>query len=102
LHTSATYITGVLLIGLGYGFFQPIIYNKTTRIAPTPAASTKFFSYVLAGNYLAISAVPLIVELFQKIFDNHTPNFPYLLNAALLGIIFILGLLKRRSFVWRT
>lgn len=102
LHTSATYITGVLLIGLGYGFFQPIIYNKTTRIAPTPAASTKFFSYVLAGNYLAISAVPLIVELFQKIFDNHTPNFPYLLNAALLGVIFAIGILKRRSFVWRT
>lgn len=101
-HTIASYVAGVLLIGLGYGFFQPIIYNKTTRIAPDKTLSTKYFSYTLAGNYIALSIVPVVVELFQRVFDNHTADFPYFLNAAILGILFIVGLLKYRSFVWRT
>ena len=102
LHNMIGYAGGVLLIGLGYGFFQPIVYNKTTEIAPNREASTKYFSYVLAGNYVAISCVPLIVELFQWIFNNHTANFPYILNAAILAVIFVVGLVMRRSFVWKT
>ena len=101
-HTMPGYVVGVLLIGLGYGLFQPIIYDKTTRIAPSNALSTKYFSYTLAGNYVAVSIVPLMVELFQRLFDNHTPDFPYYLSAAILGVVFIIGILKRRSFVWTT
>lgn len=101
-HTMTTYVIGVLLIGLGYGFFQPIIYNKTTQIAPNNILSTKYFSYTLAGNYIAVSIVPLVVEFFQHIFNNHTADFPYYLNAVILGIVFIIGLLKHRSFVWTT
>lgn len=101
-HTLPSYIVGVLLIGLGYGFFQPIIYNKTTQIAPTKADATKFFSYTLAGNYIAISCLPVVVEFFQWVFHNHTADFPYFLNAGILGVIFIIGLIKRRSFVWQT
>lgn len=101
-HTMATYVAGVLLIGLGYGFFQPIIYNKTTEIAPDKTLSTKYFSYTLAGNYVAVSVVPVIVEVFQRIFDNHTADFPYYLSAAILGIVLVIGMLKRRSFVWVT
>ena len=101
-HTMTTYVIGVLLIGLGYGFFQPIIYNKTTEIAPDKALSTKYFSYTLAGNYIALSIIPLVVELFQHIFNNRTADFPYYLNAVLLGIVFIIGIIKRRSFVWDT
>ncbi len=101
-HTMASYVAGVLLIGLGYGFFQPIIYDKTTRLAPDRTLSTKYFSYTLAGNYVAVSIVPLVVELFQRIFDNHTADFPYYLSTAMLGVVFIIGLLNRRSFVWTT
>lgn len=101
-HTMTTYVAGVLLIGLGYGFFQPIIYNKTTQIAPNKTLSTKYFSYTLAGNYVAVSVVPLFVELFQHIFGNHTADFPYYLSAVTLGVIFIIGLLMHRSFVWQT
>ncbi len=101
-HTMTAYVIGVLLIGLGYGLFQPIIYDKTTRIAPNNALSTKYFSYTLAGNYIAVSIVPLMVELFQRILDNHTPDFPYYLSAAILGVVFIIGLIMHRSFVWTT
>lgn len=101
-HTFATYVIGVLLIGLGYGFFQPIIYSKTTDIAPTKEASTKYFSYTLAGNYVALSCIPVVVEFFQWLFHNHTADFPYFLNAALLGVVFLIGIFKRHSFVWQT
>ena len=101
-HTMPMYVTGVLLIGLGYGLFQPIIYNKTTELAPDKAASTKYFSYTLAGNYVALSVIPLIVEFFQYMFHNHTADFPYFINAALLGVVFVIGLVKCRSFVWTT
>ncbi|MDE6207589.1 MAG: MFS transporter [Muribaculaceae bacterium] len=101
-HTMPAYVTGVLLIGLGYGFFQPIIYDKTTQIAPTKALSTKYFSYTLAGNYVALSVIPVIVEFFQRIFDNHTADFPYYLSASILGVIFLIGFVKRHSFVWLT
>ena len=101
-HTMPMYVTGVLLIGLGYGLFQPIIYNKTTELAPDKAASTKYFSYTLAGNYVALSVIPLIVEFFQYLFHNHTADFPYFINAALLGVVFVIGLVKCRSFVWTT
>ena len=102
IHTFASYVIGVLLIGLGYGFFQPIIYNKTTDLAPNKAESTKYFSYTLAGNYIAISIVPVVVEFFQWVFNNHTANFPYFLGTALLGVVFLIGLWKRKSFVWKT
>lgn len=101
-HTMPAYVVGVLLIGLGYGFFQPIIYTKTTQLAPDKKLSTKYFSYTLAGNYIAVSIVPPVVELFQKIFNNHTPDFPYYINAAILAVILIIGLFKFKSFVWRT
>ena len=102
IHTFASYVIGVLLIGLGYGFFQPIIYNKTTELAPNKAASTKYFSYTLAGNYIAISIVPVVVEFFQWVFHNHTVDFPYFLSAGILGVVFLIGLWKRKSFVWKT
>lgn len=92
----------MLLIGLGYGFFQPIIYNKTTQIAPDKTLSTKYFSYTLAGNYIAISILPVIVEFFQHIFHNDTPDFPYFLSAAILGLTFVVGVVFHRSFTWRT
>ena len=43
-----------------------------------------------------------MVELFQRIFNNHTPDFPYFIAAAILGLTFVVGLLKHKSFVWRT
>ena len=100
-HTMGTYVAGVLLIGLGYGFFQPIIYNKTTQLAPTKALSTKYFSYTLAGNYVAVSIVPVVVEFFQRICHNHTADFPYYLSLTFLAITILIGLFKRKSFVWR-
>lgn len=102
LHSYATYIIGVLLIGFGYGIMQPIIYNKTTYIAPDEKSATKFFSYVLIGNYIAIACAPFVVEFFEFLLDNHDINFPYILNGVITLVVIAAGLLLRRSFIWQT
>lgn len=101
-HTYATYIIGVLLIGFGYGIMQPVIYNKTTRIAPDKKSDTKFFSIVLTGNYIAIAIAPFVVEFVEFLFHTRDTDFPYFLNGAILVITIIAGLLLRKSFIWDT
>lgn len=100
-HTYPCYILGVFLIGFGYGIIQPIIYNKTTYIAPDSKSSTKFFSYVLIGNYIAIAAAPFIVEFFGYLLHDHSVNFPYYLNGTLLLLLLVIGLLRRHTYIWR-
>ncbi len=101
-HAYATYIIGVLLIGFGYGIMQPIIYNKTTYIAPDDKSATKFFAYVLTGNYIAIACAPFIVEFFEYLFDDHNVNFPYILNGVITLAVLLAGVLMRKSFIWQT
>lgn len=100
-HTYPSYILGVFLIGFGYGIIQPIIYNKTTYIAPDSKSATRFFSYVLIGNYIAIAVAPFIVEFFEYLLHDHSVNFPYYLNGALLVSLLVIGLLRRHTYIWR-
>ena len=101
VHTYAFYIIGVLLIGFGYGIVQPIIYNKTSDLSTDKARSTRNFSYVLIGNYIAIAVAPFIVEFFEYLFNDHSVDFPYLLNGTVLVILLVTGIIWRRSYVWR-
>lgn len=100
-HTFGLYILGVLLIGFGYGIIQPIIYNKTTYLSPDSKLSTRYFSYVLTGNYIAIAAAPFVVEFFEFIFNDHGVDFPYFLNGVMLLILLAIGLLRRNTYIWR-
>lgn len=100
-HTFGSYLLGVLLIGFGYGIIQPIIYNKTTYLSPDSKLSTRYFSYVLTGNYIAIAAAPFIVEFFELILHDHGVDFPYFLNGGVLLTILAAGLLRRNTYIWR-
>lgn len=100
LHTYPSYIIGVFLIGLGYGVFQPVMYNKTSRLAPDKKSSTRYLGYLLTANYVGIASVPFIIEVFRNLFHDSGPDFPYLFNAAVLGIMFIAGIFLRKSFCW--
>lgn len=100
-HTYATYIIGIFIMGFGYGIMQPIIYDKTTYISPNSKSATKYFSYVLTGNYVAISLTPFIVGLMSKIFDSHSVNFAYILNGSILVILLIVAIWKSNSYVFK-
>lgn len=92
-----------MLVGFGYGVFQPLIYDKATQIVTLPAKSTLALAFVLAANYISISATPFIVDFFRDIFDPRHMNqaFPFDLNAILLGVFTIIVILFRKAFVFR-
>lgn len=91
------------LVGLGYGIFQPLIYDKATQVVTVPAKSTLALAFVLAANYISISATPFIVDFFRDIFDPHHLNnaFPFMLNAILLAVFTVIVIIFRKSFVFR-
>lgn len=101
VHAYWAYVAGVFIMGLGYGVVQPVIYDKTSYVAPTAAKSTEYFSYLLTCNYIGISVVPFIISGAKKIFQaTDDVNFSFLFNGCILAIVLIIAIWKRRSFVY--
>lgn len=102
-HDFALMCVAAVLVGLGYGIFQPLIYDKATQIVTVPGKATLALAIVLAANYISISATPFIVDGFRDIFDPHRliNAFPFILNSVLLGLFTVVVLIFRRSFVFR-
>lgn len=99
LHSYGSFLVLVFVLGLGYGIIQPIVYDKATQIAPTPEDSSRFFSYVLTANYIAISLAPVIVDGMSDLFhEGNNTNFPYFLNGAAVAIAALCAWTWRRSF----
>lgn len=100
IHTFASYIIGVFLLGLGYGVIQPILYDKTSYFAPTDAKATEYFSLLLTSSYIALSCIPFIVQFFGAfIKGDKDPSFPFILNGVLMGILAIVVVVKHKNFV---
>ena len=101
-HSFAMICVAAALVGFGYGVFQPLIYDKATQVVIDPAKSTLALAFVLAANYISVSATPFIVEAFRGIFDPHHLNnaFPFMLNAVLMVIFTVVVIIFRRSFVF--
>ncbi|MDE6335087.1 MAG: MFS transporter [Muribaculaceae bacterium] len=98
-HHYAAYLFAIGLMGFAYGTMQPIIYDKATFLAPTPEESSKYFSYVLAANYVGISLTPVIVDGVAKIFKaTNDPNFSYLLNGSIMVLLILFMLWKRNTY----
>lgn len=91
-----------VLVGGGYGVFQPLIYDKATQIVDTPSKVTLALAFVLAANYISISVTPFIVDFFRNIFDPHRLDnaFPFELNAVMLAIFTVIVVIFRKSFVF--
>ena len=100
MHTYAVYVAGTFIMGFGYGLVQPILYDKTSYFAPTDQKATEYFSFLLACNYVGISSVPFIVELFEKLFKTSSdPSFPFVLNGIIMGLLAVGCFVAHRSFV---
>lgn len=98
-HHYATYLIAVGVMGFAYGTMQPIIYDKATYLAPTAKESSKYFSYVLAANYIGISLTPVIISAMEKLFSaQQNPNFSYLFNGSVMVLLLIYMLWKRRTY----
>lgn len=72
------FILGYGLVGLGNGLAQPIFYTKATELVVSQNKSTLALAYLQVANYVAISLVPVIVDLFADIFNARSSNiFPF-------------------------
>ena len=89
---------GVILTGVGYGVLQPIIYDKTAIIAP-PQSATKALSVVMTVNYVAVVVCPFVIDFLTKIFQHHKGSFPFVISATAVGMVALLSLILRKSFV---
>lgn len=100
IHTYASYIIGVFMLGLGYGVIQPVLYDKTSYFAPNDEKATEYFALLLTSSYVALSCIPFIVEFFGTFIKGNTdPSFPFILNGVIMAILAIVVVVKHKNFV---
>lgn len=92
-------IPGCILVGLGYGVIQPMLYDKTTHTA-LPQKATLALAFVMMMNYLAILLYPFMVDFFQKLFHTQSEEFPFVFNLVLNIAIFLWAYLRRTTFLF--
>lgn len=92
-------IPGCILVGLGYGVIQPMLYDKTTHAA-LPEKTTLALAFVMMMNYLAILLYPFIVDFFQWIFHTQSQEFPFIFNLLITIVTFFWAYLRRNTFLF--
>ena len=58
------YVAAVLM-GFGYGVFQPVIYDKATYTVTDGRKSTLSLAIVLSVNYIAVAMTPFVIDFFS-------------------------------------
>lgn len=99
-HNFWIYTISSLITGFGYGIVQPIIYNKTTYVAPTRKLGTQYFGYVLSANYVSIMMVPFVDGAARKIFHSTLPTFEFIFSGAVVCVILVWALIKRHYYIF--
>ena len=92
-------IPGCILVGLGYGVIQPMLYDKTTHTA-LPEKTTLALAFVMMMNYLAILLYPFIVDFFQWIFHTRSQEFPFIFNLLITIVTFFWAYLPSNTFLF--
>lgn len=87
---------GVILIGLGYGTIQPIIYDKTVD-SVVPSHATFALALVMAMNYIAIITSPFIQKALGYAFTHAgSTYFPFIINTT-VAVAFTIFIYFRRQ-----
>lgn len=92
-------IPGCLLVGLGYGVIQPLIYDKTVDTA-IPQKTTMALAFVMAMNYLAVLLCPFIVDFFQSLFHTHSQEFPFIFNLCVTVLALLWAYYRKKDFLF--
>lgn len=96
----AVMIIASLATGFAYGIIQPVIYNKTTYIAPNRKLGMTYFGYVLSSNYMAIMMVPFVDSFFRKIFHSTAPGFEFVFSGVVVVLLLIWAIFERNNYVF--
>lgn len=88
---------GVILIGLGYGIMQPLIYDKTVVSVP-PAHATYALALVMVMNYVAIITYPFIFEGLGNLFRASSSScFPYIFSIIIAAAFTVFAFFRRNT-----
>ena len=90
---------GCILVGLGYGVIQPVIYDKTTHTA-VPKKATLALAFVMMMNYLAILLYPFIGDFLQWVFHTQSQEFPFIFNLLITVGTFFWAYRCRDTFLF--
>lgn len=99
-HNFFIYSLMSLMIGFAYGVIQPIIYNKTTYIAPDRNKGTQYFGYVLSVNYVAIMIVPFVDSFFRELFHATSPAFEFMISGCVVVLLLIWSILDHKNYIF--
>lgn len=94
------YVAAVLM-GFGYGVFQPVIYDKATYTVTDGRKSTLSLAIVLSVNYIAVAMTPFVIDFFRDIIGTKSNHFPFILNFALTMLFAVVVVLRRKTFTLR-
>ena len=92
-------IPGCILVGLGYGIIQPMLYDKTTHTA-LPQKATMALAFVMMMNYLAILLYPFIIDFLHNLFHTQSQEFPFVFNLLITIVTFFWAYLRRDTFLF--
>lgn len=92
-------IPGCILVGLGYGVVQPLIYDKTADTA-IPRKTTLALAFVMAMNYLAVLLCPFIIDFFQSLLHIHSQEFPFIFNLCITVLSLLWAYIRRKDFLF--
>ena len=92
-------VPGCILVGLGYGIIQPLIYDKTVDTA-IPQKTTLALAFVMVMNYLAILLSPFITDFFQWIFHTGSHEFPVIFNLYITILTMYWACAKKGDFLF--
>lgn len=92
-------VPGCILVGLGYGIIQPLIYDKTVDTA-IPQKTTLALAFVMVMNYLAILLSPFITDFFQWIFHTGSQEFLFIFNLCITILIMYWAYAKKEEFLF--
>ncbi len=90
---------GALLSGFGYGMIQPLMYAKTVLVARLKK-STVALAFLMSMNYIAIVVIPVGMNFFNDLFNDHTALFPFIVNMIMAIIVTIIAFFGRHKFLF--
>lgn len=100
-HAHWLLYVAALLMGFGYGVFQPVIYDKATYTVTDGRKSTLALAIVLSVNYIAITFTPFVVDFFRDLFGTTSNHFPFVLNFVFTLIFGVIVVARRNTFTFR-
>lgn len=99
-HTLWSIIVGIILMGLGYGVIQPLIYDRTSE-RTTTSRITFHLSLVMTMNYLPIIVYPFIQSFIENITTKNvmTPMIMSLTLGLVYWIYYFIKLTTKKRIV---